>query len=154
MPTSEPISLQWLRATPPDVAAVAPRFDAYRGFYGQASDPPLARDFLFARLLGGECRVLLARVDAAPAGFVLLYPGFSSIQARVAWVLNDLYVAPAFRGRGLADALMAEAESAARAAGACQLVLETAHDNHAAQRLYERRGWRRDQDFRSYGLAL
>ena len=24
----------------------------------------------------------------------------------------------------------------------------------AAQRLYERRGWRRDQDFRSYGLAL
>lgn len=154
MSTPEPISLQWLRATAPDVAAVAPLFDAYRGFYGQPSDPALARDFLFARLLGGECRVLLARVDGEPAGFVLLYPGFSSVQARVAWVLNDLYVAPAFRGRGLADALMAQAEAAARAAGACQLVLETAHDNHAAQRLYERRGWRMERDFRAYGLVL
>jgi len=42
----------------------------------------------------------------------------------------------------------------ARAAGAVALTLQTARTNLAAQRLYESLGWRRDEDFVEYGLAV
>jgi ribosomal protein S18 acetylase RimI-like enzyme len=35
-----------------------------------------------------------------------------------------------------------------------RLMLETAVDNHAAQRLYESLGWKREQEFYTYYLPI
>ena len=53
-------------------------------------------------------------------------------------------------GRALLDA--ARAFGIER--GAARLTLSTAHDNRAAQALYEGAGWQRDSVFRVYNLAL
>ena len=53
-----------------------------------------------------------------------------------------------------AEALLDAAENYAREAGAVRLVLQTARDNAPAQRLYERRGWVRDDAFATYELAV
>jgi ribosomal protein S18 acetylase RimI-like enzyme len=42
----------------------------------------------------------------------------------------------------------------AAAAGACEVVLSTAHDNRSAQALYEIEGYRPDTEFRVYVLDL
>lgn len=133
-----------------DVARLAPLFDAYRGFYGQAGDVGLAEAFLRERLALGESFVLLAERGEAAVGFVQLYPLFSSVRARRILVLNDLYVMESARRGGVAEALLREAEALAREAGALRLVLETGEDNRAAQRLYEKMGWRHVSENRWY----
>ena len=89
-----------------------------------------------------------------PSGFVHLYPVFSSTNLTRQWILNDLYVVPEARKHGVAHALMDRARQFAEATQADGLMLETATDNHTAQRLYERLGWKRDEEFYRYFLAV
>ncbi|CAA9352239.1 MAG: Acetyltransferase, GNAT family [uncultured Nocardioidaceae bacterium] len=142
------------RATVEDVALAAPLFAAYREFYRLPYDERAAAAFLHDRLQAEESVVLLAETADGTVGFLQLYPGFESLALAPAWVLNDLYVAPAARGSGVAAALMERAEEVARAAGAAFLALETAHDNHVAQRLYERQGWQVEDAYRTYVKPL
>ena len=120
---------------------VARLFDQYRGFYGQPSDPALARDFIRERMERDESVILLAWVDDAAVGFTQLYPAFSSVSASRVWILNDLLVLPEARRKGAARALLSSAAEFARADGALRLELETDHDNASAQALYRAMGW-------------
>jgi ribosomal protein S18 acetylase RimI-like enzyme len=142
------------QATPADVGAVAPLFDAYRQFYKRPSNEEAARRFLFARLSKGESVLFLAWSGNAAIGFVHLYPVFSSTNLTRQWILNDLYVIPEARKHGVAHALMSRVQQFAESTQADGLTLETASDNHPAQRLYERLGWKRDEQFYRYFLAL
>ena len=131
------MSVEVRRATPEDVPAVAPLFDAYRVFYGQEPDPELAGRFLRERLERAESVVFLALDGEAGrvTGFTQLYPLFSSVAARRKWLLNDLFVAPEARVRGVGGALLETARRFAAETGAKGLELATAPDNIAAQRL-------------------
>lgn len=142
------------QASPADVGDVASLFDAYRQFYKKPSNEEAARRFLFARLSKGESVLFLARRDSTAIGFVHLYPVFSSTNLTRQWILNDLYVAPEARKHGVAHALMNRAHEFAQSTQADGLTLETAADNHPAQRLYEELGWKRDEQFYRYFLAL
>ena len=144
------------RATLDDLDALATLFDGYRVFYKQSSSPALARAFIEERLQRDESVIFIARDDGTREafGFTQLYPMFSSVSARRIWVLNDLFVIPAARKRGVARALMDCARDFAMEAGALRLILETAEDNHAAQALYESLGYVRESDERHYSLEL
>jgi ribosomal protein S18 acetylase RimI-like enzyme len=144
------------QATLEDLHVVAPLFDAYRQFYQQPQDLPLAHAFLQARLAAGDSVVYLAEEEGAAVGFVQLYPLFSSTAPRPGriWLLNDLYVAPAGRGRGVARRLMDRARQLAEETGARSIELTTARSNTLAQELYESLGYRRDEEFFSYLLGL
>ena len=135
------MSIEIRRATSDDVDVVAPLFDTYRVFYGKSSDPALARDFINARLTRGESVILLAVESGKAVGFTQLYPAFSSVSATHVWILNDLLVMPDARRGGVARALLSAAADFARADGALRLELETDHDNHTAQALYQAMGW-------------
>lgn len=149
------MSVRVHQALPGDLEALIPLFDAYRQFYGQASDIQLARDFLQQRFARRESVAFLATDNAdAALGFTQLYPVFSSVRARRVYTLNDLYVRPAARRRGVATQLLAQAADFARAEGAVRLSLSTALGNLHAQRLYESLGWKQDEAFRYYHLVL
>lgn len=146
-----------VRAALAHAPLIAPLFDAYRRFYGQPSDPEAALRFISDRLDRDESVVFLASAgddDAAAVGFTQLYPSFSSVSMCRLWILNDLFVAPAARGRGIAAALLERARRHAAETGAKGLALETARDNTAARRLYEKLGWTRDEAFHRYHLVL
>ena len=55
--------------------------------------------------------------------------------------VHDLAVLPAYRGRRIAERLLAEVEALARARGACKLTLEVLSGNATAMRLYARAGF-------------
>jgi ribosomal protein S18 acetylase RimI-like enzyme len=152
--SSERIEIEISQATPADVGDVAPLFDAYRQFYKKPPNEEAARRFLFARLSKGESVLFVARQDDRAIGFVHLYPVFSSTNLTRQWILNDLYVVPEARKHGVAHALMNRAHQFAQSTQADGLTLETASDNHPAQRLYEQLGWKRDEQFYRYFLAL
>ncbi|MCR6684831.1 GNAT family N-acetyltransferase [Pseudoxanthomonas sp.] len=138
-----------------DLPALAALFDGYRMFYGQPSDPVRAGAFLRERLERGDSRLLLAvEGQGAALGFVQLYPSFTSVGTAPIEILNDLFVAPAARGRGVARALLRRAADDARSRGAVKLVLSTAVDNLPAQSLYAAEGWERDRGFVEFAKDL
>lgn len=57
--------------------------------------------------------------------------------------IKRLYVRPAWRGHGIAQQLLAQAESFAKRAGYQSIYLDTAADMPVAARLYERNGYQR-----------
>lgn len=134
---------------------VTPLFDAYRRFYRKPTDEAGARAFLQDRLHKGDSLILLA-LDETPRalGFTQLYPAFSSVRMQALWILNDLFVAPEARGRGVARRLMEAARQRAQQAGVVALALATEKNNTTAKGLYESLGYERDTDFDYYELAL
>ena len=141
-------------ASPGDADAIAVLFDAYRQFYRRSPDLAGARTFIDERLARRESVIFLAEDSGAPVGFTQLYPSFTSAGMARIFILNDLFVTPQARGRGIATALLRRAADFGIAAGAVRLSLSTATDNHAAQTVYERAGWKRDNAFFVYQLAL
>ena len=137
-----------------DLDAVVTLFDAYRQFYGQASDEAAAKTFLKARFEHGQSVVLLAESQGQAVGFTQLYPSFSSVSMARVFVLNDLFVAPTARRLGVGEALLTAAADHARQLGAVRLSLNTDVQNLPAQALYESMGWARDQKYFAYHLSL
>ena len=142
-----------------DVSLVAPLFDSYRQFYDEPPDAELAAAFIRDRLRANESVIFLAESSGEGSvealGFVQLYPSFSSVSVFRIWVLNDLFVTPAARGRGVGRALMEAARQHAIQTGAKRLTLETTAENRTAWSLYEDLGYVRHADStRFYTLEL
>jgi ribosomal protein S18 acetylase RimI-like enzyme len=142
------------RAGPNDVQRIAPLFDAYRGFYRQPSDLPLALRFLTARAERFESILFIAERGDEALGFVQVYPSFSSVRCAPTWVLNDLFVAPDARRFGVARALLQLVADDARKSGAAYIELATETSNATARALYEAEGYEREAGYEHYTLYL
>jgi ribosomal protein S18 acetylase RimI-like enzyme len=136
---------------------VAGLFDRYRIFYRQPSDLALARRYIQARLDNNESKIFAALVEDIAVGFTQLYPNYSSLRAAKNWILNDLYVEPAYRQQKIGRALIRTAIDFARQEGAKFVQLETAGDNFIAQALYEKLGFIRQltgNSFYTYQIII
>ena len=133
-------------ATVDDIKVAAALFNQYRIFYNQTSDMDGAINFLQQRITKNESTIFIAFVDDEPAGFTQLYPIFSSVSLKRAWLLNDLYVAETARRQGVANALLNKAKDFGTENNAGWLLLETAFDNYKAQSVYEKNGWIKQTD--------
>jgi len=139
-----------------DLDEVAPLFDAYRVFYRQLSDLQGACDFLGERLVKSDSKIILARESETKevAGFVQLYPSFTSTGMARIWILNDLFVSPKFRRQGVGARLMQAAREFAMENGGVRIILTTEKTNATAKALYESMGWVLDDVFDHYTLTL
>jgi GNAT superfamily N-acetyltransferase len=146
-----PVSIR--RAGPADLDAAARLFTGYLRFYEKATPEADARVFIGERLAKQDSVFYLAESQGEALGFTQLYPAFASLSLAPIWILNDLYVEPAARGRGVGEALMDAARTLALSNGAAELMLQTARTNATAQRLYEKLGWIRDDEFLVYTLV-
>lgn len=150
------IQIEVLEADSGLIPLASALFDAYRQFYGQAPDRDGARRFLTERLANGDSLLLLA-VEGQPAtglGLAQVYPSFSSVRMKPIWILNDLFVAPEARRRGVGRLLLETVAQKAQGAGACRVILSTAKDNAHAKALYEKFGYHLDEQFAHYELPL
>jgi ribosomal protein S18 acetylase RimI-like enzyme len=143
-----------VRAERKHLDQVATLFDQYRQFYKQPPNAAAARKYIAQRLTKGDAVIFLAEDAGKALGFVQLYPSLASISMKPIWILYDLFVAPGVRTTGVGRALMERARQHGEETKACQIILETATDNLKAQRLYEKLGYKRDEEFFRYALAL
>jgi len=116
-----------------------------QSFYAESDFPldvgPATRTFdalLGDARLGG---VWLAEVDGEPVGHVVLTVCFSMEYGGLRGFIDDLYVRPDARGRGVGAGLLAAARSSALERGVRALHVEAGPDNHIARRLYARAGY-------------
>ncbi|MGX1929155.1 N-acetyltransferase family protein [Flagellimonas sp. 2504JD4-2] len=137
------------KASLQDLELITPLFDAYRVFYEQQSNLDAARSFLKERFTQYETVVFLAVDKDKPVGFTQLYSTFSSVSLQPFFILNDLFVSPEARKKGVGEALLHKAKEHCRELGHKGLALETAITN-PAQKLYERLGWTKDEAYLHY----
>ncbi|WP_431811100.1 GNAT family N-acetyltransferase [Lysinibacillus sp. FW12] len=134
------------------IGEVVPLFNAYREFYGQPSDITKAEQFIQERVENGESIIFLAYQEQEPVGFAQLFPIFSSVAMKRAFILNDLFVAQHARKQGVAQALMEQCSAYCQQEAARYMMLETAKDNVNAQKLYEKLGMAIDESVYYYSI--
>ncbi|WP_339149020.1 MULTISPECIES: GNAT family N-acetyltransferase [unclassified Sutcliffiella] len=146
--------METYQATIKDLEGVSYLFNMYRIFYQQASDLEGAKTFIKNRLENEDSVIFVVKINDEYVGFTQLYPTFSSISMKKAWILNDMFVDAKARNHGVGENLLQKAKEFARETGAKSITLETAPDNEVAQRLYKRNGYKRDEEFYHYYLEL
>lgn len=146
--------MEIMQATIDDLEGVSHQFNLYRMFYQQESDIEGAKAYISNRLENKDSVIFVVKDNHRYMGFTQLYPTFSSISMKRAWILNDLYVDTAARKQGVAEMLLQKVKEYAFETEAKSISLSTAPDNYAAQRLYEKNGYVRDSQFYQYELSL
>ena len=130
------------KASIDDIPQLAALFDAYRVFYEKTSDVEQAIIFLSERIQKNESVIFVAENEEKQlTGFVQLYPLFSSTRMKRYWLLNDLYVAPEQRSKGISVALIDAAKELCQTTGSCGMMLETAKSNVIGNNLYPKTGF-------------
>lgn len=79
--------------------------------------------------------------DGHPAGFVVLTVGFSMEYGGLRGFIDDFYIAPQYRRRGLGHAALEEVKRASRRRGVRALMVETGPDNEAGLSAYRSVGF-------------
>jgi GNAT superfamily N-acetyltransferase len=123
-----------------ELETLLPLISAYQHFYEVEDIDNDRNRFFFRRFLAPseDGELLAARGEGGLIlGYACLYWHFSSLAAVETVLMNDLFVAPGARGRGIGRALIEASAAAARRRGAAWLEWATAPDNHTAQRLYD-----------------
>jgi GNAT superfamily N-acetyltransferase len=88
---------------------------------------------------------LLARNEGQAVGFATIFWSWATTSAERIGVMNDLFIAPEARGTGVAQDLIETCRAECAARGAGKLSWQTAPDNAAAMKLYDRVGATREQ---------
>lgn len=133
-----------------DLDSVSVLFDQYRVFYRKESNIEGAKSFLSERLLQKDSEIFVCEYENKLAGFVQLYPLFSSTRMKKLWLLNDLFVDPDYRGRGISVKLIDSAKELVRETEAFGMFLETEKTNDIGNNLYPRAGFKLNTDSNFY----
>ena len=124
------------QATPDDATDLARLLDLFDRM-GATPEQVAARMLACQNVL----TTFIGEMDGQPVGFACLrlVPHLQGDEPYAE--LTDIYVEAPFRRQGVARALIAQVEAAARAAGAREVVLITGFDNGGAQAAYRASGY-------------
>jgi GNAT superfamily N-acetyltransferase len=121
-------------------AVVAGLLDAFNREFDTPSPGAAVLAARLGRLLAGDDLIAVLVGDPAVGTALLSLRPSVWYDGPVA-VLDELYVAPRFRGRGLGSAVLAFAESMIRERGVELLEINVDADDTDARRFYERQGY-------------
>lgn len=95
-------------ATRGDVGTILELIRGLADYEKLAHECVATEEKLVATLFGAHpaAEVIIARVDDVPAGFALFFHNYSTFLAKRGIYLEDLFVKPAFRGRGIGKGLL------------------------------------------------
>jgi ribosomal protein S18 acetylase RimI-like enzyme len=134
--------MNYRNAIPKDLNQLTELFDAYRMFYRKATDLESAKTFLKERISNKDSELFVAEsADNKLVGFVQLYPLFSSTRMKKFWLLNDLFVHPESRSKGVSIGLIDKAKELVLESKACGMFLETEKSNLIGNKLYPKTGF-------------
>ena len=127
-------------ATPAEAATVATVLDRFNREYDTPTPGPAVLAARLERLLARDDVIAVLVGDPAVGVALLTLRPNVWYDGPVA-LLDELYVAPQLRGRGLGSALLATAEEAVRHRGGEVVEINVDGDDTDARRFYERHGY-------------
>ena len=146
-------------ATPADVPQILAFIRGLADYEKLSADVTATEEKLHATLFGArpaaEC--VLAFADGAPAGFAIFFTNYSTFLAQPGLYLEDLFVSPGFRGRGIGKAILLHLARLANQRGCGRMEWAVLDWNEPAIAFYESLGARRLREWqicRLTGAAL
>lgn len=124
--------------------------------YERLADEAVVTEADVRRSLFGEhpqAEVLIAEIDGDPAGFALFFHNYSTFLGRRGLYLEDLFVLPTHRGRGIGRALMARLARLATERECGRFEWWVLDWNQSAIRFYESLGARAMSEWTVYRLS-
>lgn len=116
-----------------------------------ATESTLGEDLFGAR--SGTLRCVVGEVEGAALGIGLYFFNASTWVGRRGLYLEDLYVRPAARGKGLGRAILTRLAAVAGVEGCARLEWSVLRNNADARRFYESLGARPQEDFVLYRVV-
>jgi GNAT superfamily N-acetyltransferase len=144
-------------ATPADVPLILEFIRGLAAYEKLTHEVTATEERLHATLFpaGGravaEC--VLAFHDGAPAGFALFFHNYSTFLARPGLYLEDLFVRPELRGRGIGKALLLHLARLANARGCGRFEWSVLDWNEPAKGFYRKLGAVEMADWRTWRLT-
>ncbi len=141
-------------ATPADVPLIL-RLIRALAVYEKMEDQVVATEDLLNEWLFEKkiANVLIAEVDGSAVGFALWFHNFSTFLGRGGIWLEDLYVEPAYRGRGIGKQLLAHLAAYAVANGCGRLEWCCLDWNEPSIRFYRSLGAESMDEWTTYRLS-
>ncbi len=96
---------------------------------------------------------VVAELDGQPAGFALFFHNFSTFLAKPGLYLEDLYVSPPYRGRGIGRRLLVHLAGLARERGCGRFEWAVLDWNEDAIRTYRKAGAVPQEDWTVYRVT-
>jgi GNAT superfamily N-acetyltransferase len=142
-------------AEAPDVPVIAELIRGLARFEKLEDEVTMTEERLTKNLFGPHrfAEALLAEEAAAPVGFALFFHNFSTFLALPGIYLEDLFVVPEHRGRGIGRALLKHLARVAVERGCGRLEWSVLDWNRDAIGFYERLGARANSDWTVYRLT-
>lgn len=140
--------------TTTNIDELVPLFDEYRQFYDMPSNLALAKEFLLTRIMNKEAKAFIYYSSKNAAGFVQIYPLYSSLALQSTWQLNDLYVKENSRKQRIATKLMSHVVKQAKLHKIFSIKLSTAKTNTIARDLYLSLGFKPNVQFDNYSKLV
>lgn len=137
-------------ATKKDVNQLSRLLDLYRVYFKQKSSPEAGATFLMERMERKESVIFVSDDEGELAGFIQLYPIFSSVRLQKIWMLNDLFVLPEYRGKHISKQLIDSAKQLVHETGAAGILLETEKSNEIGNYVYSSAGFVRYDETNFY----
>jgi GNAT superfamily N-acetyltransferase len=147
-----------LRISPATASDVPVILDLIRGLaeYEKLSHEVVASEELLRRHLFGPQRaaeVRIALLNGSPAGFALFFHNFSTFLGRPGIYLEDIFVRPEYRGKGIGKALLKEVARIAAERDCGRLEWSVLDWNEPAIRFYESLGARAMSQWTVYRMT-
>lgn len=136
------MSLKFRSAGPEDVAIIL-RFIRDLAVYERLEHKVVATEGSLRETLFGERRygeVIFAEFEGQPVGFALFFHNYSTFLAQPGIYLEDLFVDPAYRGRGIGKALLINLAAIAKARGCGRLEWSVLKWNEPSIEFYKAMG--------------
>jgi GNAT superfamily N-acetyltransferase len=149
------VTLEIRSGEPADLPLIA-SFIRELAEYERLLDEVLMDEATLERFLFGDrpyAETLIAERDGRPAGFALFFHNFSTFLGRPGIYLEDLFVRPEERGRGIGKALLRRLAQVALDRDCGRLEWAVLDWNRPAIGFYERLGARPNSDWTTYRLA-
>lgn len=136
------VLLQLRAATPDDVVLIVRFIEALAEYeklrHACKADEELIRRWLFGEVPRAYC--IIAEWGGQPAGFALYFYNFSTFLARPGIYIEDVFVDPVFRRKGIAKALFVALAQKAQEEGCGRVEWSVLDWNAPAIRFYESLG--------------
>jgi GNAT superfamily N-acetyltransferase len=148
------MTLHMRPAEPTDVPVVAELIWHLARFEKLEDEVVLTEELLMAGLFGPRpyAEAVIAEDDGEPIGFALFFHSFSTFLARPGLYLEDLFVLPNHRGRGVGRALLSHLGRLAVERGCGRMEWAVLNWNKDAIRFYERLGAHPNSEWTVYRL--
>ena len=148
------MSLTLDAATPADVPVILSMIGELAEFERLSNEVVATEASLHVALFGAQptAMTVVARVDGEVAGFALYFVNFSTFLCRAGIYIEDLFVRPVYRGRGVGKALLVQVARLAAARGCGRMEWAVLNWNRRAIEFYEALGARSVDGWTVYRL--